>query len=207
MNKTKKKIIVAAVSLFNENGMNNIRNQDIAAAAGISLSNFNYHFKTKQDLVHAVFAYMVEVLKEQVYGNKVLIQEGQGLEITKAYFKFEKNFRFFYLDTHNILQTYPELKEGFQKQIKEAILIIKNLNYIAIGKGLMMPEPIPGLYDQLAEQIWVNNHFWFAQIQIRGEEKATVRKGMETCYTILYPYLTEKGRHNYKEYLENLLID
>jgi len=204
MNKTKKKIIIAAVSLFNENGMNNIRNQDIANAADISLSNFNYHFKTKQDLVYAVFTYMEEVLEEQVYGNKVLIKEGQGLEITKAYFEFEQDFRFFYLDTHNILQTYPALKTGLQKQIKEAILIIKNLNYIAIGKGLMIPEPFLGLYDQLAEQIWVNNHFWFAQIQIRGTETATVKKGLETCYAILYPYLTEKGRHSYQKYLKNL---
>lgn len=205
MNKTKKKIIVAAISLFNEKGLSNIRNQDIAKAAGISLSNFNYHFKTKQALVYTVFEYMVAVLQEQVYGNKILIQEGQGLEITKAYFEFEQDFRFFYLDTHNILQTYPELKKVFQKQVKEAILIIKNLNYIAIGKGLMIPEPLPGLYDRLAEQIWVNNHFWFAQTQIRGEEKATVKKGMETCYTILYPYLTEKGRHVYQKYFEGLV--
>ena len=204
MNKTKKKIIIAAVSVFNENGMNNIRNQDIAEAAGISLSNFNYHFKTKQALVHAVFNYMAEVLEEQVYGNKVLIKEGQGLEITKAYFEFEQDFRFFYLDTHNILQTYPELKSGFQKQIKEAILIIKNLNYIAIGKGLMIPEPLPGLYDQLAEQLWVSNHFWFAQVQIRGEETATVKKGLEACYTILYPYLTEKGKVSYKKYIDEV---
>ena len=95
MNKTKKKIILTAIRLFNEKSIANVRNQDIAEKAGVSLSNFNYHFKTKQDLVYAVCTYMSEILEEKVYGNKVLIMSGQGLEITKSYFEFERDFRFF----------------------------------------------------------------------------------------------------------------
>ena len=73
MNKTKKKIILAAIEQFNEHGLSTVRNQDIAKASGVSLSNFNYHFKTKQDLVYEVCDYMVVVLKEKVYGNKILM--------------------------------------------------------------------------------------------------------------------------------------
>ncbi len=207
MNKTKKKIILTAVELFNEKGMNNIRNQDIAKTAGISLSNFNYHFKTKQDLVFAVCEYMAQVLEEKVYGNKSLIMKGQGLDITRAYFEFEQGFRFFYLNTHNILQTYPTLQLEVQKQIQDAIQIIKNLNYMAVGKGNMLPEPseMPGLYDQLAEQIWINNHFFFAQLNIRGVKKGNaVLNGMKSVFSILYPYLTDKGIKAYQKFIEEL---
>jgi AcrR family transcriptional regulator len=150
MNKTKKKIILSAVKLFNQVGLANARNQDIAEQAGVSLSNFNYHFKTKKDLVLEVMTYMKEVLEENVYGNKLLIQDGQGLEIAKSYYEFEEEFQFFYLDTHNIIQTYPELKAGLEIQINESIQMIKNLNYMGVGMGLMKPEPteMPGLYDQ-----------------------------------------------------------
>ena len=58
ISKTKKKIIVAAVELFNELGIAQVRNQDIAKKSGISLSNFNYHYATKKDLVKATFDYM-----------------------------------------------------------------------------------------------------------------------------------------------------
>ena len=44
MNKTKKKIILAAIKLYNKFGFANVLNQDIAKSASISLSNFNYHF-------------------------------------------------------------------------------------------------------------------------------------------------------------------
>ncbi|MGB1217806.1 MAG: TetR/AcrR family transcriptional regulator, partial [Saprospiraceae bacterium] len=144
---------------------------------------------------------------QEVYGNMVLIREGQGLEITKLYFEFEQNFRFFYLDTYHILQTYPVLKEEVQKQVKEAIQIIKNLNYMAVGRGNMLPEPEdqPGLYDQLAEQIWTNNHFLFGQIHIRGIEVNPVVKGLQSVFAILYPYLTEDGKEAYREYMNGLV--
>jgi AcrR family transcriptional regulator len=206
MNKTKKKIILSAVKLFNQVGLANARNQDIAEQAGVSLSNFNYHFKTKKDLVLEVMTYMKEVLEENVYGNKLLIQDGQGLEIAKSYYEFEEEFQFFYLDTHNIIQTYPELKAGLEIQINESIQMIKNLNYMGVGMGLMKPEPteMPGLYDQLAQQIWINNHFWFAQMKIRGLEGSVVVKGLEAGFGIVYPYLTEKGIAAYREFIDGV---
>lgn len=204
MNKTKQKIILSAVSLFNERGLMNVKNQDIAEKSGISLSNFNYHFSNKKDLVLAVIKYMTVVLEERIYGNQMLFKKGQGLEITKLYFEFEEEFKFFYLDTYNVLQTYPEVKEEMLQRINEAIQIIKNLNYMSIGMGYLKPEPedIPGLYDHLAHQIWMNNHFWFAQMQIRGEEGDIVKKGLEACMTISYPYLTEKGRQVYRAFVK-----
>ncbi|MFT6320761.1 MAG: AcrR family transcriptional regulator [Granulosicoccus sp.] len=206
MNKTKKKIILSAVKLFNQVGLANARNQDIAEQAGVSLSNFNYHFKTKKDLVLEVMTYMKEVLEENVYGNKLLIQDGQGLEIAKSYYEFEEEFQFFYLDTHNIIQTYPELKAGLEIQINESIQMIKNLNYMGVGMGLMKPEPteMPGLYDQLAQQIWINNHFWFAQMKIRGLEGSVVVKGLEAGFGIVYPYLTEKGIAAYRKFIDGV---
>lgn len=204
MNKTKKKIILAAIQEFNEHGVSNVRNQDIAKASGISLSNFNYHFKTKQDLVNAVCEYMTIVLEEKVYGNKVMISSGgDPLSITQSYFEFEEEFKFFYLDTYNILKSFPDVKEMFQIRLNEAIHIIKNLNYLSVGKGAMKPEPedMPGLYNQLAEQLWMNIHFWFSQMNIRGKSEDIVLKGLEANFAILYPYLTEKGRKGHRDYI------
>lgn len=207
MNKTKKKIIMAAIEQFNEYGLSTVRNQDIAKASGVSLSNFNYHFKTKQDLVYAVCEYMVVVLKEKVYGNRILISsEGQGMDVTRAYLEYEEQFKFFYLDTYNILQSYPDLKEEFQARLNESILIIKNLNFLAVGKGAMKPEPpdMPGLYEHLAEQIWISNHFWFAQKYIRGKTENAIIRGLEANFAILYPHLTERGKEAHRTYIAKM---
>ena len=107
MNKTKKKILDTAIKLYNEFGITNVKNQDIAEKAEMSLSNFNYHFGAKKDLIIAVFDFMAEILQKNVYGNSVLIKEGQGLSITKSYFEFQERFCFFYIDTPNILKSFP----------------------------------------------------------------------------------------------------
>jgi len=206
MNKTKQKIILSAVLLFNRIGLANARNQDIAEHAEISLSNFNYHFKTKKDLVLEVAGYVKEVLEKKVYSNRFLIQEGQGLEIAESYFEFAEEFQFFYIDTHYIIQTYPELKEDLETQIKESFQMIKNLNYMAVGMGLMKQEPaeMPGLYEQMIEQVWINNHFLLAQMRIRGIEGSAVIKGLETGFGIAYPYLTEKGIASYQAFIKSV---
>ena len=206
MNKTKKKILNTAVILYNESGIANVRNQDIAERAGMSLSNFNYHFGAKKDLIVAVFDLMFETLQKNVYGNSILVKEGQGLTITKSYFEFQERFCFFYLDTPNILKMFPELNEKVQKQIEESYQIIKNLNYLAIGMGMMKPEPEdnPGSYDQLMRHIWIHNHFWFANSRIINSEDNLVKKGIESLFNLCYPYLTKKGVLSYKQFIKSL---
>jgi AcrR family transcriptional regulator len=206
MNKTKKKILNTAVILYNEFGIANVRNQDIAERAGMSLSNFNYHFGAKKDLIVAVFDLMFETLQKNVYGNSILVKEGQGLTITKSYFEFQERFCFFYLDTPNILKMFPDLNEKVQKQIEESYQIIKNLNYLAIGMGMMKPEPEdnPGSYDQLMRHIWIHNHFWFANSRIINSEDNLVKKGIESLFNLCYPYLTKKGVLSYKQFIKLL---
>ena len=204
MNKTKKKIILAAIKLYNKFGFANVLNQDIAKSASISLSNFNYHFSTKQELVFSVCEYMVIDLKRRMSETSVLINKGRmALDIPKIYLEFEYDFKFFYLDTYNILQSYPVLKEEMYKQINESMQIIKNLNYLSVGMGYFKPEPedFPGLYDKLVEQMWVNSHFWFAQNIIRGSKNDSIVEGLQNSYALIFPHLTEKGKMRYKEYM------
>ncbi|WP_445757764.1 TetR/AcrR family transcriptional regulator [Polaribacter sp.] len=204
MNKTKKKIILAAIKLYNKFGFANVLNQDIAKSASISLSNFNYYFSTKQELVFSVCEYMVIDLKRRMSETSVLINKGRmALDIPKIYLEFEYDFKFFYLDTYNILQSYPVLKEEMYKQINESMQIIKNLNYLSVGMGYFKPEPedFPGLYDKLVEQIWVNSHFWFAQNIIRGSKNDSIVEGLQNSYALIFPHLTEKGKMRYKEYM------
>ena len=204
MNKTKKKIILAAIKLYNKFGFANVLNQDIAKSASISLSNFNYHFSTKQELVFSVCEYMVIDLKRRMSETSVLINKGRmALDIPKIYLEFEYDFKFFYLDTYNILQSNPVLKEEMYKQINESMQIIKNLNYLSIGMGYFKPEPedFPGIYDKLVEQIWVHSHFWFAQNIIRGSKNDSIVEGLENSYALIFPHLTEKGKMRYKEYM------
>lgn len=203
LNPTKAKIIQKAIELFNSNGVYNVINQDIADAADVSLSNFNYHFPKKKDLMYAVCGYLSYVLDHRIKQNSLLVNDGIILELTKIFLQFENDFKFFYLETQNILRAHPDLREQMENRVKEDIQMIKNLNFIAIGKGYMKPElkEFPGLYDMLANQIWMTSHFWFAQTTLKRIEGNGVYKGTEACFAVLYPYLTPKGKEVYLNFL------
>ncbi|MFK8009224.1 MAG: hypothetical protein AB8H03_22880 [Saprospiraceae bacterium] len=83
----------------------------------------------------------------------MLIQDGRGLEIAKSYYEFEEEFQFFYLDTHNVIQIYLELKEVLETQVSESIQMIKNLNYMAVGMGWMKYKRKVKLTIQASKQI------------------------------------------------------
>jgi len=210
LNPTKANIIQKAIELFNSNGVYNVINQDIADAADVSLSNFNYHFPKKKDLMYAVCGYLSYVLDHRIKQNSLLVNDGIILELTKIFLQFENDFKFFYLETQNILRAHPDLREQMENRVKEDIQMIKNLNFIAIGKGYMKPElkDFPGLYDMLANQIWMTSHFWFAQTTLKRIEGNGVYKGTEACFAVLYPYLTPKGKEVYLNFLaENKKTD
>ncbi|MEM1124183.1 MAG: TetR/AcrR family transcriptional regulator [Bacteroidota bacterium] len=206
MSKTKLKLIQKAIDRFNREGVNKARIQDIAADAGMGLSNLTYHFKTKEELVVAVFQFMKTELEEKVYVHRRIIRGDKGLELTKATMKFSAQFRFFYMDAYNILKTYPALRTAIREHIEEAIQITKTVQYLAIGMGYLKPEPpeMPGAYDTLALNIWMLLHFWFAQMEIRGIEGDPVQSSLKAHSHVLYPYLTEKGKQLIVSHLESL---
>lgn len=206
LNKTKKKILLASIGLFNERGIFNVLNQEIAEASGIGLSNFNYHFPTKKDLVLFVCEYMRYILDKRISENKLLINDSIPLEVAIIYLEFEMEFKFFYLDTHNILKSYETLHKEMEFQIHEAVQLIKNIIYVGVGKGDMIHGPgiVENTYEELSSQIWMTCHFWYAQSHFKHEKENIIIKGLNACYGLLAPYLTPKGVRRYKDYINNL---
>lgn len=205
MRNTKQKIIQTAIQLFNEQGVVKTRVQDIAEAVGISPGNLTYHYKTKSELMESVYRFMMKTLEEMAFGNRMFIQGAEGMDMARSYLNYQLKFRFFFLDTLEIIRTYPSIKALYKEQINQEISIIKNLNAFAFGKGFLKPEPYEGLYDSLATNTWRSLHFWLAEQAIRGQEP-NIDKGILTIFDLLYPYCTEKGVALYNEVRKNVTI-
>ena len=193
MSKTRQNIIQTAIHLFNERGVINVRIKELADELGISNGNLTYHYKTKKELMHSVYRYMIKTLEEMSIGNQLMNPDRKHLEVVRGYLEYIVKFRFFYQDTLEIIRAYPELAKAHQQQVQQEKSIIKNLIYRAIGKGELKTEAFPGLYDSLAHSIWMTLHFWLTQQAIRGEVVNNLEQGLLTIANLLYPYATEEG--------------
>lgn len=73
---TKDKIFEAAVNMFNEHGVANVRLQQIADESGISVGNLAYHFKNKDAIVSfvydALFDEFSNILSDYLLENSLL---------------------------------------------------------------------------------------------------------------------------------------
>ena len=77
MSKTKKKIIEATISLFNEHGFANVSLPHISDKLEISLGNLTYHFPKKDQLIDSIYQLFQEELALITKDYEVLLDLGE----------------------------------------------------------------------------------------------------------------------------------
>ena len=197
MKQIKEKILLTAIDLFNHNGVGNVRVKDIAETAEISPGNLTYHFKTKKELMVAVYKYMVQSLEKMTLGESIFLESIDVIELTKTYLNFQVRFRFFYRDTLEIMRLYPEIKEAYKKQVNQIINFNQNIIFLLVGKGQLVPEPHEGHYLSLARNIWAIQNSWLSEREILGSESVDIYDGIQAGMDLTLPYLTEKCKEYY----------
>lgn len=204
MNATKEKIIKTAIHLFNLQGVGNVRIQDIAETASISPGNLTYHFKTKKELMKAIYHYMMEQLKERMSSDFVLMEAIDTVKLSRDFLKFQIEFRFFYRDTLEILNFYPEVKTEYQEQIKIDLNFNYNVIILLAGKGYILPETYNGQFLALAKNSKAIFNSWLSQREILGEDATSIEEPISNNLDLFFPYMTEKGKDFFFKMKEDL---
>ncbi len=112
---TRTRILVASLSLFNEQGEPSTTTNEIANEADISPGNLHYHFKKKSYLVEALlseFQADVRRVLEPPGGNDVTLDDFWAflhllLEVLAAY-------RFLFRDMETLIAAYPQVRHALQ---------------------------------------------------------------------------------------------
>lgn len=193
---TKQRIIEAAISLFNTNGIANVRLTQISDEVGISVGNLAYHYKNKEAIVEAVYAQLIEefaeVLSEYLTDSSLLDFDKQ----ISSYYAFFKHNRFYLFNIFEIERSYPTIHSRWQRYISKMIVQLrKRLDYL-VDYGSMEKEKADGDFDLFAQLIWITITFWIPQQVIRGK---THRHEMyrKAVWALIVPQLTSKGKEEY----------
>ena len=208
MKKTPKKILENARILFNTQGVSNVRLQDIAKKSGISPGNLSYHYSTKKDLMSAVLAMLQEATIEMRASNMHSLETEDYLGVVKNYLRFQIGHRFFYRDILDITSLVPEAKDVYEQLMNQVINFTKNGMYLALGKGLLKPEPNDGSFHFFAKNIWAILNSWLIEREVLGKEQVGMDEIMLAIWEYHYPYLTENGLvlyHDVKERIPQLV--
>ncbi len=206
MTPTKQKIISAAIYLFNEHGLANVRLQQIADEVGISIGNLAYHFSTKEIIVCTAFEPLQDKFGEvlqlySLYPNLLDLD----VQMSKL-FTILKEFKFCFLDLLEIQRSYPELYHVYQNFVSKLGIQLKKRIEFNQKREILYTHIAPHTYQQLTQAIILSITHWVSQETLSGETYLQEKKFREAIWFYLKPYLTEKGQDEFHALIKPLFL-
>jgi len=193
-NKTKDKILISSLVLFNEDGFNNVTTASIAKQTGILEGSLWYHFNSKKDIV----SMHIKLLEKVFFSANQQIKSKDFETIISEFFQsYNIIWDFRYILRDNFLKTF----EGDESILKSITEINNYLDKWAENRILHSFES--GLIEinskeieNLSEIILVIGRYWldFSMKKYPGVNINSLRlKGLKHIITILNPYLNPMG--------------
>jgi len=195
--KTKQKICDAALKLFNRDGLKNVRLQHIADEAFVSVGNLAYHYKNMEAILEVLYEGVTQKQRELLAEYRIVPLFDNLEKLFAGTFHLQQAYIFFYLDTLEIIRTYPKIGTAHRAHIQSKVSQMELMLDFNSARGALIPEPTENAYKQLARSLWRSMDFWHLQHTITEEKPATVENYSETIWQLLIPYFTEMGRREY----------
>lgn len=186
--KTAQRILVTALTLFNERGESGVTSVDIAMELDISPGNLYYHFKGKEVIVEALLDWhkkqMHEVLASSVV-NKVSADEFfYYLHIVLEKLQL---FRFFYRSPADLAEKYPKFDRIRRQMIGLLESSIRQiLEQCAKDKLLIASQAELTLLTQMVVLIMTQSN-QYDQLQHNDDEETQLYHALSLLLTALMP--------------------
>lgn len=195
---TKQRILKISEKLFFEQGIANVRLQQIADNSGISIGNLAYHFKNKEVIVEEVYNELLKELSELHSGDKVYEGLGGFDKYFSEMYKFQKENGFYLNNFWEIERTYPKIKKAWQRISNTMQLQLNKRITANVECGNIKPEEYSGAYELVANSLLLCINYRIPQQILRG--KPTQERFFKSfLWNLLYPYFTAKGNAEFNK--------
>jgi AcrR family transcriptional regulator len=204
--KTRDKILVTSLALFNDEGEAHTTTIDIADEMDISPGNLYYHFKGKDQIIAELFHQYETALSSTLTApiEQPLSADNADIEDNwyYLYVVLEEmyQYRFLYHNLDDLLHRYPDVRRGFRRLIQ-----LKRAALFAICQTLLQQSVIAAEEQQLVglvDNMTLNLTFWFSYDQLLyspREPQITIHQGVLQLLTMVAPYLGDEQLQFYRD--------
>jgi len=202
---TSDRILDASLQLFNQRGLQDVPAMRIAMHLGMSPGHLAYHFKTKNDIVVAVFGRLEREISQTLLdasqpGRPFLPKDAAAhqLRLLRAMWRY----RFFFDALTELLVKNPSLRERYMHMHQGIIDSARQLFDDLIERGFMVRVTAPNTTVLLARSVWLIWMSWvrFEQIEnpsADGELRPeSLYDGVIQMYTVVQPYFSSEFGHD-----------
>lgn len=195
--KTRDKILLTSLELFNEKGERNVTTNHIAAFLAISPGNLYYHFRNKSDIIYEIFQEY-----EKLVDYYLDIPRGRPLGLGDMMFYLDSvfdglwSYRFFHRDLEFLLDNDRRLRDDYQRFTNRCLASIKSI-FSGLTDGGVFDNESDELKDALALNVWLVITHWMAFLKTANATdysdsitRDQLKQGIFQVLTMEIPYLT-----------------
>lgn len=191
---TKEWILACALDLFNEQGEPNTTTNAIATEADISPGNLYYHFRSKQDIVEALFS-----IYEQRLLELMAVPPDRAADLDDIWlllhltFELIGQYQFIYRDLTDLCTRYPKIHTRFMGIMNLAKQTATLMAQDLIDSGTMVATKSER--DAMIENILLISNFWLANDRIRSSQGVIdPSRAVSQAIQVLKPFLIPPAR-------------
>ena len=136
--KTKDKIVITSVELFNRSGVVAVTTNHIAKEMGISPGNLYFHFANKEEIIRQIFREMsaeTYALWKTKKGQKLL----HPLDLIEKNFELFWRYRFFHREMYFLRRKDSQLSKMWKRHIAKCLKIMTLMYKRWLKAGWMSP--------------------------------------------------------------------
>lgn len=199
--KTREKILLSSLELFNERGERNVTTNHIAAHLAISPGNLYYHFRNKSDIIYEIFQEY-----EKLVDYYLDIPQDRPITLEDMTFYLESvfdglwSYRFFHRDLEYLLDSDPRLRKDYREFTNRCLASINLIFEKLAEAGILEPQP-EELRAAMSLNVWLVITNWMAFLKTAhaldgdsGLSLNELKQGIYQVLTLEIPYLTPAYR-------------
>jgi len=199
---TKQRILNAALVKFNELGYFNVRLQDIADAANMSVGNMVYHFQHKVEMFDIHYKnwrkqqdfFLAEIHLTPIFENfDTFLQQNYLLQ---------QQYRFLYLDQLELVRMSTEVKTGYQDFFQNQQNQLDILLALYQARGVIDWKEQQAQLVSLKIRRIIDN--WLMLQFIEGKPDSSLEKFQAYVWSEMQAYFTPTGQAEFEK--KNILI-
>ena len=197
--KTRDRILMKSLELFNEAGERSISTNHIAAALNISPGNLYYHFRSKEDIIYEIFlTYENSMVQALSVPDDRVITYTEKIGYFESIFNQLWEYRFLHRDLGHLLEESPRLRASY-RQFARKVMAQAYLVYNALRKAELIQATEQDVQAMIVN-IWILTTSWASFVVSSGffgEEvvltQRLLRRGIYQIICLEAPYLQNEA--------------
>jgi AcrR family transcriptional regulator len=188
---TQLRILLAAVALFNEHGTAAVSANRIAERCGISKGNLQYHFRTKREIIYAVFQRAIAEMDSDWYQDHLAPTLEHMAAMYVRQLQLILKYRFFYREMADLLRQDPRLRKRFAHNRERRMRELEKFMLALQARGLMRFPADPRRLRAIIDVTWIVNENWLNYMDYHDREVSVpaMLDGYGEILEVLRPYL------------------